>query len=396
MTISSASPGQTLYVETEFRKQNGGVLNGTGLATYVVRNQDGLPVLSGTGTQDMTNPARWTATITIPASAPIPANGGKWSIQWRLPLKKSDAYREETFPIVPTGDESVAKRPTEILTLSATAFSDVIYLPASAQNVTLTIKDTNGQVKMQPTVGTPSPYEEGFKYTVDVAAGLPVSLTGSGYYLSVWQWTDNGEINNEVHTVYVLSPQGMGMVHNLRQAVDRAALKDIHTHLEFTDADLLHFILRGIAYCNGHGQITYWNLNNIPLGLESYIEMAAMLYAVRSQYLAEGMHAFDFQGLGVQLNVDRTQYLDNIANQMIGELEKLPDAKVQWIKAGEPTTAGKGKGKPIGSLNTSVFYRNLIYPVAGSNLYGNGILVGSVPSNGWMGRFAAWAYPAYG
>lgn len=388
MGIISATPGQSLNFRAEFRKQNGGTLAAASAATWVIKDHNGVTVVSGTGTQDLTNAALWTATTTIPSAAPIPPDGSKWAVTWRLPLANgSDAYQMETFDLVASGDESAEPRVTDVLVLLGTALRDSIALPSAVTTPSFKITDENGRT-IATLVPTSAVSGQNKIWTVSGAAdALKVPLGNAGYFLGAWTWTGlTGYPETEIHPIYVLNSAAMTLINNIRRFVDKARLQDIHPHLSYTDVDLLHYALRGIAYCNGIGpSLTYWSLGGLPASLTHFIEMAGALNAVQSQYLAEGSSTFDFQGLGVQLNVDRTQFLDNIAGQLNAFLDKLPDAKKAWVAAGSPIISNSGisTSRVIGAGASSYFAYNLPInmPVPPANP--NGYIIGTLPPGFW-------------
>ena len=67
------------------------------------------------------------------------------------------------------------------------------------------------------------------------------------------------------------------------------------------------------------------------------IVKAGAMHALQGQYLAEGMTTFDFQGLGVQLSIDRTQYIQTIVDQLNQELtDRIPRTKRLYIRSSSP------------------------------------------------------------
>jgi hypothetical protein len=67
------------------------------------------------------------------------------------------------------------------------------------------------------------------------------------------------------------------------------------------------------------------------------VQEASRYEALRAQYLAEGVSAFDFSGQSVSLTVDRTQYLESEMGRIQAYLDTtLPQVKKASVIAGSP------------------------------------------------------------
>jgi hypothetical protein len=71
-----------------------------GGVTYSVSTPTSLVVSSGVAIQDMSHPARWTVTFSIPQSAPTTAPNERYSLNWRGASANQIITQIEQFPVV--------------------------------------------------------------------------------------------------------------------------------------------------------------------------------------------------------------------------------------------------------------------------------------------------------
>lgn len=111
------------------------------------------------------------------------------------------------------------------------------------------------------------------------------------------------------------------MLHNF---VDRARLENVIPELEYTEADLMEFLARGLAMFNQlPPRSTGFNgINMQGTMLESWI-VCASIQALSSQFLAEGALAFDLSGQAVSLNMDRTPAIEATLGRLQDQLNSL-------------------------------------------------------------------------
>ena len=182
------------------------------------------------------------------------------------------------------------------------------------------------------------------------------STFGSGSVL--WDYVTESATTSDqqLHAFWTITPYSSTFIHAIRKLVDRARIGDANRYLNITMADLANALLRGMDYViNSAPMLTPFALDQMPITLMDYIVKAAAVDLLRAQYLAEGMSSFDMQGLGVQLNVDRSQYLDGLAQQLTTDLQNLPASKRAWQQQGMPLGGTLIPGsRPIGILAISV------------------------------------------
>lgn len=111
------------------------------------------------------------------------------------------------------------------------------------------------------------------------------------------------------------------MLHNF---VDRARLENVIPELEYTDADLMEFLSRGLATFNQlPPRATGFNGVNMQGTMLESLIICASMQALASQFLAEGALAFDLSGQAVSLNMDRTPAIEAALGRLQDQLNSI-------------------------------------------------------------------------
>lgn len=413
MSIVKAVTGEVINIETWFRDTNGqprAPLSNQN-ATFAVRDFNNGLVASGAGTQDGGDPSRWMATFTLPSNAPISLDGRKkYSLIWSLPVASGPVTTTEFFDVFPDGDPIRRLNDTDVVTIHGTPFADSVYVdvvgaPAITQ-VTFGIVDEVGTMVMPLTPIT--------SYTTDGTAriysymsnnplvDIPDLAAGAALMTFLGMWTvvrASGAPEYHVHPIYVVNPVLLRHTDSLQKLVDRAKTGDAQPHLEIKQTDLIHHLYRGIehvvAYPPNYTPITPVRM---PGALADFIVKAGAVSLLKAMYLAEGMSNFDFQGLGVQLVVDRTPYIDNMITRLENDIgDPLRIAKSNWIRQGCPSgpIGGLGGGRSpfynrIGAMNVSTgAFTNVVSagyaPYVGAYFGPSSLWRGFSPINGFAG-----------
>lgn len=149
------------------------------------------------------------------------------------------------------------------------------------------------------------------------------------------------------HKLWVITSQiALGMSH-LEDFLNKSRIENVIPELQWTDADLLTYLERGLYMFNRVGYPTGFNGTNMQGQLFDAWLICSCYYALGAQLLAEGSLAFDFSGQGVSLNVDRTPQLDSA----LGRVESQIDQHVVPLKKqlnSNGLTQGDGS---VGSTN---------------------------------------------
>lgn len=339
MSLQSVYRGQSVQAEVFFYDpETGAPAVPDAPASFKILTHDSQLVQSGAAIQDTLDPARWYCTFVIPDSAPISDDGRKYKIVWSLVSDNGFHSSVEQFSVQlefePIGED------LDVLMLEGGRLKDSLGLSSAATELFCRVLDENGTVVIPSTAVPLSPKSANglVYYEFDSGSDMPqlVSRDGAAPYFIEWSYTAAPlPKSTEIHVLYVVSPKMYMFIDGVRKFVDVANNSDINPNLRYTDTRLAHHVLAGLQRINSEPPtLTNWSVNKVPTSFYNYVTKAAIVDALRSQYLAEGMTAFDFQGQAVQLNVDRTQYLQTMADNLDQELnDKVPRAKRTYIRA---------------------------------------------------------------
>jgi hypothetical protein len=174
-------------------------------------------------------------------------------------------------------------------------------------------------------VSSPSNLEE---MTVTGNAGLP--------YISEWVITPASRPQQtEIHFIFVITANVMQLMNQVRSILDKARNLDINPSLQFTETDLVTYLVQGVDRFNAvPPYFTSFSIHNVPLQIRSLIVKCAQYEAALAQYMAEGQAAFEFSGQTTQLTVNRTEYWQTLMQELNQHLqEQIPRAKDLMVKS---------------------------------------------------------------
>lgn len=327
-----------------------------------MRSHEGKVILKG-----QCAPAGNTVIISgvLPSSSPVPPDGSKYSVSATDGNTSATEYFSVIAPLSIQTQHGV-----EIAYLEKHAFRDTLILPSRADcvSVKISLGDGSWPAGMLPInipdhshkVGDAYVYSFDYSKTQQGQGTAPPGVVNTrpdstlGFGTVIWEYTleDSVETDQALHPFYTINAHSMMFINAIRKMVDKARIGDVNEYLAYTMSDLAHALLRGCDYVMQSPPVAGgWALNQIPVSLRDYIVKAGALDVLRAQYQAEGMSAFDLQGMRTQLQVDRTQVLVGLIDQLNADMEKLPQAKNEWLAQGAPLGNQLAGGKrPIGTL----------------------------------------------
>jgi hypothetical protein len=367
MSLVSAVPGQTVNTTLQLPQAAAGPVK------WVVRTPEGRLVSSG---QSAPSGRLCVVQFVLPSTAEIPSDGSRYSLTATDGVTSCTEYFEV---LDPHGIE--VEHGVEVTYVAGQRFADVLTLERPADEVTVTVVLLDGAVLVPVTaVDVNSAAHRGSAYVYKFASSGALdtrTMSGMGVGTVIWSYTLEGDElpQQELHPFYTVTPYSADFANAIRKIVDKARIGDTNNYLDITMTDLMHAVIRGADFVMQSDPVaTGFALDQMPRMLRDYIIKAGAIDLLRAQYLAEGMSQGDFQGLGVQLNVDRTQYLDGLINQLTADLQTLPQAKNRWLQQGSPLGAQLASGKrPIGVLGlTTGAYSNMPMVPLPFYMMGNG------------------------
>lgn len=135
---------------------------------------------------------------------------------------------------------------------------------------------------------------------------------------------EKGRTTTLSYKVWAVTPQIILAARQLEDFINKARIANIIPELEYTQADLMECLSRGLSYFNSlQPNITNFTGTNMqgPL-MDAWLTCSA-LYALGAQIQAEGALAFDFGGQTVSLNVDRTPALESALGRLDAQIESV-------------------------------------------------------------------------
>jgi hypothetical protein len=346
-----------------------------GGVTYTVTTPNGLVVSSGVAIQDLANSALWHVTFTIPDSAPITEPDQRYNLRWRAKSSSETVSNNVTFQVT----DQAAADPIQpaIITFENTEFAPVLILPVNTiTSLSLRILNmTNQPVITLPDLLNPGgplpapivPAVSGNNYIYSVPIDDPdqlstMMLTANGLttYLSYFNYTDaEGNKLTEVQPIYLANAIIMSAMNDVRQFCDMLRNNDSVIELRITDIKLIHFVFKGMERLNATSPYNFtFNFTSLGQNYQFYFWMVkcAQYELLSAMYLAEGMTAFDFQGMTVQLNSDRTQYIQTLMGDLKSDIDNsLPKVKSQFARAGGTSSRVGTIGSVWGPASNWVF-----------------------------------------
>lgn len=371
-----------------------------GFVTWELLSQDGTVYSAGNAfvyqvmNNGVANTVKAQAVITAPSNMEPTLLGQSYQIRWTLQLpidqgtppdiqgsgpgRQSTYYQFENVRIVGLNTVPLGVQPTV----------EIQGGPAHLQLVTEVLYDNvTIEVWAGGTVVAPATLitdyvrtSDGWLFEAVVPTDqLKVSLVP---YSVVWRYWSSAKPSlrySESTELYVVNPSIMTAVIDIRAKVQKAGTSLYGTpDLLFPDPTLLLWLRRGMDYFNGaYGNFTSFTMTNALGPIREYWLMCAEKGALEAQYGAEGEKAFNFQGQAIQLDVDRTGYLDN----MVGKLQQTLDNELKPLKQNliiKGNTSGDGSQDPsklqvgaIGAVGISITAASMWgrgYPYAGTGL----------------------------
>lgn len=305
------------------------------------------------------------AVVNIPSNVPPTMEGQKYQLRWALligldtPLgtsaSQSKYYAAEQITVVglnsvPTGTQPVVE--LQGMTAAATLVTDQLYDTVTFQlfyqntplsdPIPITAPGVAGSL-------APTRVANGWLYTASIET-TNINVVAVAPLTMIWRYSQSqfpAMIFSEQADFWVITPAQSQAVSDVKSMVNKARTTLYGSpDLLFPAATILTWLRRGADMFNGYqGYFSNFTMTNAQGPIREYWLMCAELMALRSQYLAEGEKAFDFQGQAISLNVDRTAYLDAAANQIQQRLaDELPNFKTQLINKGN--TGGDGSQDP--------------------------------------------------
>jgi hypothetical protein len=353
-----------------------------GFVTYELLAEDGTVYAAGNAfayevvSNGLANVAKAQCVIIAPSTIPPTLLGQSYQLRYILELPQdvgiqpdpltgqlgqNTYYQFENIRIVGLNSVPLGTQPTvEMQGVPATLslVTDKLY-----DNVTLEL--WAGATK----IVAPTPITEYYRtsdgwYFAGVinTDGLKVSLVPYTVIWKYWSSMNTAMVFQESAELYIVNPSIMTAINDVRSKVNKSHTTLYGTpDLLYTNPTVMTWLRRGGDAFNGaYGQFTSFTFTNALGVIREFWLLCAEKAALEAQYLAEGEKAFQFQGAAIQLDVDRTQYIDNAIGKIQSQLDnELKPLKQNLIIKGN--TSGDGSADPsklqvgaIGAVGVSI------------------------------------------
>lgn len=330
------------YVDWEFLDSEG-VIYASGNAFEYVVESNGI-----------TNTVISRAVINVPSDVPPSLQGQKYQLRYTLTLSsqmiqeyptQSTYYSFENVTViglntVPLGTQAGIEMQGDVATLSIVV--DQLY-----DNVVLEIYQDNTLLGASP-IADPVRVSSGYYYAGSIpTAALPVSLES---YTVVWKYGNTATPNQtfrESAPLWIINATIMQAMDDMRAKISKArATLYGAPDSQFPASTLMTWLRRARDNFNGsYGVFTSFTMTNAKGAIREYWLMYAEIGALEAQYLCEGEKAFNFSGAAIQLDVDRTGFLDNAASKIQARLDsEFKPVKQVMVMRG--ATKGDGSVDP--------------------------------------------------
>lgn len=339
---------------------------------FTVRDFNNILISSGICSQDTIDTSKWTATFTIPTSAPNTIDENSlYTLTYTADLPNNTSkevsrlfeVQDDIFQVL---NESVPL----VLTIDMPLKDNLLITqPFTVDSYSVTLRTDDGNILWNdgPFVN-PSVYLTNSNYNIYVyqSTSLMSAILNSnqapGNLQIEWNYVVNGQNYLKINPVYILNSKGFSLVTDLRMTIDKARIVDIDPNMVWRDHEFLHFVLKGIQRINASNPPSTFDINTIPTSLFYAVSQAAIVELCKSWYIALGQKSFDFQGQDIQLNIDLTQYIQTLMDQSNSWLsESLKDTKTSVMV--NAATGAKGFTTISVSPSTNLpGYYNRLWP----------------------------------
>jgi len=334
-----------------------------GFVLYELLSEDGTVYAAGNAFEykvevtGFSNNVLARAVIVVPSDIPPTMEGQKYQLRWTIQRRQPDGstvreFQGEAITVVglvtvPVGVQPQVEMQGDPATLELVTDQmfdrvGISLYQVNLQLVPLTmISDTS-----KPATDAPVKVASGWYYAgVLDTTNLKPSVKPYSVVWKFWESKYPARVYTERADLFILNPSLANAIDDVKAKINKARTTLYGApDLLFPPTTIMTWLRRAMDAFNGWmGISTNFTMTNALGGIREYWLMLAELFAIESQYLAEGEKAFDFQGQAISLNVDRTSYLDAAASKIQSRLDnELKPFKQNLIIRGN--TGGDGSG----------------------------------------------------
>lgn len=344
--------GSTVTAQTQFIVPASVSISGA-VCTYDILDDSGVVYASGSvnsisnivlGTGENKITASITA-LTIPSLLTPTVSGSKYLLRWTLVASGNTYSSFESFSVLPSDYAPLGG--TELVELAGDTFNLSLILPVSYTTVECAIYSGNTVVVATMAASLVTTTSDGYLYQVlfnSATSGLVASLVD---YQVMWSYHNvTGPVLRDSNSLFLVTPSLIAAAKDVQSVIARAYVSTGNPDVTFSTTDLMTFLRLGADTFNSVYAPTLFTMTNALGSIRAFWLAYSQVAALRAQYLAEGMKAFDFGGQAVTLSVDKTSYFESMASSIESAAnDRCNQFKKVLSKRG--ITSGDGSASPL-------------------------------------------------
>lgn len=296
----------------------------------------------------LSNIVRAKSIINIPSTVPPSAHDCKYQLRYTLKLPETDKGSQNTYfssenvtviglTTVPIGTQDVVE------TRGRVARTEIV-IDSLFDTVAVSVYADNKRLGTS-TISEVTRVGSGYFYAANFdTTSMPESLEP---YTIIWEYSNASDPTNvysEQACLWVVNPTILTAIADVKAKVNKSRTTLYGSpDLLFPATTILTWMRRGRDSFNGGGggQMTNFTMTSAKGPVREWWLLCTELGAIEAQYMAEGEKAFEFSGAAISLNVNRTDYLDNMASKIQARIDnELKPFKQNLIIKGN--TGGDG------------------------------------------------------
>lgn len=285
--------------------------------------------------------AYWNAIFTVPSNYVVPSGKEDLLVQFHGTDNQGNSYITDKPLVIIDDTEVFAPNGVFFNYISDENISDFIIANDSNATINAKVFDPIGTLISETDFNLTYDVanSSGYRYNVSLPKLEIIKNTWIDPFTILYTITTSSGTVTETRPLYVLDFKVITYINSLQLMLDKAKLIEIDPSLQWHLVELIEALHSGIKRINGTApEVTFWKFWDFPSPLDRFLTVAAAISALESRFLAEGLNAFDFQGLNTQLNFNRTDYLSQMIDRYNNLLDQLPQVKKSAI-------AANGKGE---------------------------------------------------
>lgn len=306
-----------------------------GAVSWSLQDEDGRVYNSGSVSLIQINPHpfktgtfqfRAEAEILVPANIPVNNLGTKYQIKWTL-LKDGVAHHLfDTLRVVPStldrlgilDQVELVDTPVRLQMLMDTDVLHSCNVYVYRENTEILSQDLASLIPNETTDG----FSWYFDWEQSIANGIGPSVNP---YTVMFKYrvTDTDPLQTHTGQLWIVNPSILDASRNIEQYLN-AAYQDagLQPFATLDNVTLMAYLRKGMDQFNGVVRPTNFTMLNAAGPIRHFWLGYSMVNACRSQQLAEGLRAFNYSGASISLDVDRTQYWEQMASSLASDLDQ--------------------------------------------------------------------------